>query len=207
MNQVIQLDATLTDVQNNQVQEYSEDPIIEVNDDLDYAIDSVLLFGDPQLNYIFYPNSVVSTTSLSTDNRINFKIYSTSIEPATVFGNFTQLNMEIDPVPLPPIESTVIVPSPSVIRVVGTLSIAPTTNFGVPSFIDNIHRLLVFKNDNISKVGENDAVVIAGGIRINPASTTTDNARAGSAQLPDAPVGFLSVNIGGIDYKIPYYNS
>jgi hypothetical protein len=36
-------------------------------------------------------------------------------------------------------------------------------------------------------------------------STTADTATAGSASLPDAPVGFLEVNIGGTVYKIPYY--
>jgi len=36
--------------------------------------------------------------------------------------------------------------------------------------------------------------------------TTATTATAGTATLPSAPAGFLLVNIGGSDYKIPYYN-
>jgi len=92
-------------------------------------------------------------------------------------------------------------------RPIAPLGIAPTNNFGTATFIDNIHRLLVFKNDNISKVGENDAVVIAGGIRINPASVISETATSGNATLPNNPVGFMSVNINGRDYLMPYYNA
>ena len=74
-------------------------------------------------------------------------------------------------------------------------------------FIDNIHRLLVFKDDNISKIGENDATVVAGGIRVNPSSAVSETAVSGSATLPNNPVGFISVNIGGTDYLMPYYNA
>jgi len=109
--------------------------------------------------------------------------------------------------PLPSITSTLVIPNPNVIFNINPLSIATTVNFGVAGFIDNIHRLLVFKNDNISKVGENDAVVIAGGIRINPSSTVSETATSGSATLPNSPVGFISVTIGGTDYLMPYYNA
>ena len=115
--------------------------------------------------------------------------------------------MEITNVPFPSIESTLIIPQPNVLKVIGPLGIGSTESVGVSSFVDNIHRLLVFKDDNISKIGENDAAVISGGIRLNPASTASNTATSGSSSLPEAPVGFLSVNIGGVDYKIPYYNS
>lgn len=36
-------------------------------------------------------------------------------------------------------------------------------------------------------------------------STTAATATGGSATLPDKPVGFLEVNIGGTMYKVPYY--
>ena len=115
--------------------------------------------------------------------------------------------MEIDDVPFPSITSTVVIPNPSVRFNINPLSIATTASFGVAGFIDNIHRLLVFKDDNISKIGENDATVIAGGIRVNPSSAISGTATPGSATLPNNPVGFISVNIGGTDYLMPYYNA
>jgi hypothetical protein len=51
------------------------------------------------------------------------------------------------------------------------------------------------------------AVVIAGGIRVNPSSAVSATAVSGSATLPNNPVGFISVNIGGTDYLMPYYNA
>ena len=115
--------------------------------------------------------------------------------------------MQIKDVPFPSIESTLVIPNPTMQRPIAPLSIAPTANFGVATFIDNIHRLLVFKDDNISKIGENDATVVAGGIRVNPSSAVSATASSGSSVLPNNPVGFISVNIGGTDYLMPYYNA
>jgi hypothetical protein len=268
MNQVIQLDAILSQAQNDAIQVYSSNTVVQVIDTFDYAIDpvnvygvpelfvqihpdsvdSVLAFGTSQLNQIIFLESTESTVAFGdaepqlniviideieselvfgtssvnfiidatsatttngfeTDHQLNFIVYPNVVESTLRFGNFTQLNMEIENVPFPSIESTIVIPEPNVLKVIGPLSIAPTASFGVASFVDNIHRLLVFKDDNISKIGENDAAVISGGIRLNPASTASNTATSGSAELPEAPVGFLSVNIGGVDYKIPYYNS
>lgn len=268
MSQVIQLDGTLSGIQNDNVQTYSTTTVVALSDSLDYAIDSTsivvepqlnfkvypnalistetfgnlqlnqfitlestvstvafgdskpelniavadeieseLIFGESKLNFIFYPNEIQSTIAFETDHVVNTKVYINAVESTVQFGGFTQLNMEIDPVPLPAIESNVVIPQPNVLKVIGPLSINTTESIGTASFIDNIHRILIFKDDNISKIGENDATVIAGGIRMNPASTISSTATPGQAELPEAPVGFVSVNIGGVDYKIPYYNS
>lgn len=166
------------------------------------SISSEVSFGNLQLNINLSPNSIESEEVISANSKINRNIKLSEWAASTVFGDFTQLNMEIEDVPFPSIESTVEIPNPTIILYVGPLSIASTVNFGTSNFIDNIHRLLVFKDDNISKVGINDAVVIAGGIRLNPSSTIHD-----AVELPAMPVGFLSVNINGTDYKIPYYGS
>lgn len=268
MNQVIQLDGILSEVQNDQIQVYSTTTVVQLSDQLDHAIDptvvvaepqlnfilypnalvsteafgtsqlnqfivlqsvestiafgdtepqlniviideieSELQFGTSQFNFIFYPNAIATTNQFETDYQFNYRIYPNEVESTIRFGNFTQLNMAIEDVPFPSIESTLVIPAPNVLKVIGPLSIGSTESVGIASFVDNIHRLLVFKDDNISKIGENDAAVISGGIRLNPASTASNTATSGSAQLPEAPVGFLSVNIGGVDYKIPYYNS
>jgi hypothetical protein len=267
MKQVIQLDGILSNVQNDEVQVYSSNTVLQVSDQFDYAIDptdfvefpevifivrpneieSTLAFGLTQFNQTIFAESVQSTVAFGDDKQVsmqivytnaidstvafdnpklNFKVFANSaltennfgtsqlnttifanaVNPSALFGNL-QTNMRIDDVPFPSIDSTAIVPIPNVLKVIGPLSIGPTASFGVASFIDNIHRILIFKDDNISKIGENDAAVIAGGIRLNPASVASETASAGDAILPEAPVGFLSVNIDGVDYKIPYYNS
>ena len=175
---------------------------------LNIAVDSIVnqqTFGSAQLNSTIYANSVESEIIVSQPT-VRAAISLVSIASTEAFGNL-QINMQIKDVPFPSIESTLVVPNPSVRFVIGPLGIAPTNNFGTATFIDNIHRLLVFKNDNISKVGENDAVIIAGGIRVNPASVISQTAISGSATLPNNPVGFISVNISGRDYLMPYYNA
>lgn len=162
-------------------------------------------FGTAQLNSTIYANSVASTETIS-NATVRPSVGLSSITSSLTFGN-SQINMQITDVPFPSITSTLVVPNPSVKFIIGPLGIAPTNNFGTATFIDNIHRLLVFKDDNISKVGENDAVVIAGGIRVNPVSAISQTAVSGNATLPNNPAGFMSVNIAGRDYLMPYYNA
>lgn len=207
MSQVIQLDSILSQVEDIQVQVYSSNTILETSEQFDYGIDSQQSVGTFSLYPVITVDETTSTSSIESDNQLNSRLYATAISSVSSFGDLTQLNMEIDNVPFPSIESTVVIPNPIIAVKLLPVSIATTVNFGVSSFIDNIHRLLVFKDDNISKIGENDAAVIAGGIRLNPASTVSSEASEGEATLPNAPAGFLSVNINGVDYKIPYYNT
>ena len=169
------------------------------------SVNSELTIGNISVIQFVSPESVTIQNSFGTP-KLNYILYSNSYESAITFG-VPQINMEIEDVPFPSITSTVVIPNPSVRFNINPLSIATTVNFGTASFIDNIHRLLVFKDDNISKIGENDATVIAGGIRVNPSSAISGTATAGSASLPNNPVGFISVNIGGTDYLMPYYNA
>ena len=169
------------------------------------SVNSELTIGDFSVIQFVSPESVTIQNSFGTP-KLNYILYSNSYESDITFG-VPQINMEIEDVPFPSISSTLVISQPSVRYVIGPLSIATTVNFGTASFIDNIHRLLVFKDDNISKIGENDATVIAGGIRVNPSSAISETATSGSATLPNSPVGFISVNIGGTDYLMPYYNA
>ena len=169
------------------------------------SVNSELTIGDFSIIPLVSPESVTIENSFGTP-KLNYILYSNSYESEITFG-VSRINMEIDDVPFPSITSTVVIPNPSVRFNINPLSIATTVNFGTASFIDNIHRLLVFKDDNISKIGENDATVIAGGIRVNPSSAISGTATPGNATLPNNPVGFISVNIGGTDYLMPYYNA
>lgn len=189
------------------LEDYSSNTIQEIIDEYEKGIESTLqLSEDNRLILFVNPESVESQSSVE-DVQLNFIIDFDSINPTVQFGGFTQLNMEIEHVPLPAIESTVIIPDPNVMPVIRPLGLASTINFDGPSFDSNIHRILVYKDDNISKVGQNDATVIAGGIRINPASAVSSTASSGQVDLPSNPVGFMTININGTDYKIPYYNS
>ena len=169
------------------------------------SVNSALTIGDFSIIPLVSPESVTIQNSFGT-SKLNYILYPNSYESALEFGT-SKINMEIDDVPFPSITSTVVIPNPSIRFNINPLSIATTVNFGTASFIDNIHRLLVFKDDNISKIGENDATVIAGGIRVNPSSAISGTATPGNATLPNNPVGFISVNIGGTDYLMPYYNA
>jgi hypothetical protein len=151
------------------------------------------------------PQSVTTQNSFGTP-KLNSILYANSYESAIAFG-VPQINMEIDDVPFPSITSTVVIPNPSVRFNINPLSIATTANFGTATFIDNIHRMLVFKDDNISKIGDNDAGVVAGGIRINPSTAIAENAIAGDFTLPNKAAGFVSVNIAGKDYLMPFFNA
>ena len=186
------------------IQNYASTTISEVIASLDYSIASSLAFSTNEVEFLVYPNSIDSTVEFGSA-LISRNLTTNSIDSTVEFGTL-QLNMEIEDVPFPSIASTLVIPQPRVIPIIGPLSIATTANFGTAQFIDNIHRLLVFKDGNITKMGDNDAGVIAGGIRINPGSTVGANASSGNSDLPSNPVGFLSVNINGSDFKIPYYN-
>lgn len=186
------------------IQNYATTTISDVIASLDYSITSSLAFGSDQVKFLIYPNSIGTGVTFGT-SILSRNLTTNSVASEITFG-VSRINMGITDVPFPSITSTLVIPQPSVKYIVGPLSIATTVNFGTSNFIDNIHRVLVFKDGNIAKMGDNDAGVIAGGIRLNPSSTIGTDATSGSAILPANPVGFLSVNINGSDYRIPYYN-
>ena len=169
------------------------------------SVNSSLTIGDFSIIPLVSPESVTIENSFGTP-KLNSILYANSYESAIAFG-VPQINMEIDDVPFPSITSTVVIPNPSVRFNINPLSIATTANFGTATFIDNIHRMLVFKDDNISKIGDNDAGVVAGGIRINPSSAVANTAIAGDFTVPNNAAGFVSINIAGKDYLMPFFNA
>jgi hypothetical protein len=168
------------------------------------SIESTATFGVAKLNQKLFADSIDNENAFG-DSKISSTIFAEPIASTVSFGfDEPLLNMQIATVE--GIQSEAVVAVPNVKKVIGPLSINTTANFGIPTFTDNIHRLLIFKEDNLTKVGDSDAVVVAGGIRINPSITKSVEAFAGNATLPSNPVGFISVNIDGNDYRIPYYN-
>jgi len=169
---------------------------------VDQPISSTLSFGLSQLNSVVYANSITTELSIGT-HKVSALISPQSIDSGLAFGAL-QLNQKLYS---GTITSGIEIPSPNLLKIIGPLSIATTANFGTATFIDNIHRMLVFKNDNISKIGDNDAGVVAGGIRINPSTAIAENAIAGDFTLPNKAAGFVSVNIAGKDYLMPFFNA
>ena len=203
-DQTIYLDLTIFLYDKLVINNVKDSPI---SDFVREGIFSTANFGNSTLALQLTANSIDSTVQFSVDNRVLPAIGPISIASTALFGwDDPLLNMQILDVPTPEISSTVIIPNPNVLKVIGPLGVATTVNFGLPVFTDSIHRLLIFKNDNITKVGNTDAVIVAGGIRINPSVAKSETAQSGNATLPSNPVGFISINIDGNDYKIPYYN-
>jgi hypothetical protein len=168
------------------------------------SAESSVVFGTANINQKIFADSNVNENAFG-EPKVSSTIFAEHIASTVAFGwDEPLLNMQI--VVTDEIESEAVVASPNVNATIRPLSINTTANFGLPTFTDNIHRLLIFKQDNLTKVGDTDAVVIAGGIRINPSITKSTEAFAGDAILPSNPVGFISVNIDGNDYRIPYYN-
>lgn len=76
-------------------------------------------------------------------------------------------------------------------------------------FQGGIFRALIYKEGEISGIGSTESMFISGGIRVNPASRVSLSATSGANSnitVPTNPVGFVSINIQGTDYKIPYFN-
>lgn len=200
-SQNVILDVGVSQFANSLISQYSSNVIIDFIDTFDYALDSTQSFGTGSTSFTFTIPSITSVLAFGTSS-IAFNLRANSVISTAVVSNPT-LGFKIYPTP---VLSTSTISQHSIKPVITPLSINTTVNFGLPSLIGNIHRLLLFKDNNITKVANNDSVVIAGGIRINASSNKTSSAEAGSATLPSNPVGFISINIDGNDYKIPYYN-
>ena len=85
MNQVIQLDAILSQTQNDAIQVYSANSIVQVIDTFDYAIDSVNLYGTPELFVQIHPSSTDSSLAFGTAqlNQIIFMTFFMPHSPAS----------------------------------------------------------------------------------------------------------------------------
>ena len=189
----------------NDVRDYPILPLseAEVGDTSYYSIKSSLRYGDftyvPGLSFTI-PNSTI----LSANADLARGFAPDTVPSSLLFGNLT-IDMEIDDpdegTQLLPIESTLTLGSFAVGKAVTALSINGTSTFGLPAFGNFIHRPLIFKNDNIGKIGPNDSVEITDGMIFNPSSYNSNTATAGTADLPSSPVGFMMVTINGINFK------
>ena len=151
--------------------------------------------------------ALTSTASLSNDAQVSQRIFEVgAIAPTVAFGISEQQIAIEDP---SSITSTVAFSTDASVRLlISPTSITSTAVFSTDGgFQGGIFRALIYKEGEISGIGSAESLFIAGGIRVNPSSRVTTSASAGSQTLPSNPVGFISVNIDGTDYKVPYYNT
>ena len=185
---------------------------------------STLTFGTSQLDRAFDLNSITataavnvveldtevelgsitSTAAFSNDAAVLSSVSNVTVESALEFGNI-RTNQFLDDESS--VVSTAVVSTDlSVRKVINFDSIESTVFVSTTSFSGFTHRSLIFKEDNIAKIGPADSVEVVNGIVLNPSNQNTTTATSGSATLPSNPVGFITVTINDINYRIPYYN-
>lgn len=139
----------------------------------------------------------IKSTAVVPNPNVLFDINPVSIESTLTFGP-RELDFAFD------LESLNVNTSIGVANVfvsVGPVSIQSTEQFGVPTSPRVVHRSLIFKDDNISKLGIDDDVEIASGIVLRGSTQVlTGNTVPGSA------AGYMLVTISGVDYKMPFFN-
>lgn len=151
--------------------------------------------------------AIASTETLSTDAEVSQRIFEVGAIASTVAFGILEKQIAIeDP---NSITSTVVFSTNASVRpLIRPTSIESTVAISEDGgFQGGIFRALIYKDGEISGIGSAESMFVAGGIRVNPASRISTSASSGSETLPSNPVGFISVNINGTDFKMPYYNT
>jgi len=163
-----------------------------------FSIISTLAFGgEEELNFAFDLPSITSTLSIGVPQFTSI-LFIPSITSTLVFGGTEDLDFAFN---LPSIESNLTFDDTFVFVSIGPVSTLSTALFGLPSIPRVVHRSLIFKDDNISKLGGDDDVEIASGIVIHSGTQTfTGNT------LPESTAGYILVTINGVDFKMPFFN-
>lgn len=171
------------------------------------SIDPTVAFGVPEgVIHIESQGGIASTVALSTDAEIKQTVKDVGAIGTTLSFGLSEGVLQIEEPPL--IASTTTFGTPVVTKLISNIGgIGSTVSFPAPIFEGSIFRALIYKDGEISGIGSGEAMYIAGGIRLNPSSRITSTAAAGEATLPSNPVGFMSVDIDGTEYRIPYYNA
>lgn len=163
-----------------------------------FSILSTLAFGgEKELNFEFDVSSIDSTTTVGTP-QLTRLIVLPSITSTLLFGDTEDLSFAFA---VPSIPSSVAFGNTTVFVSIGPAPTVTVNLFGLPSIPRVVHRSLIFKDDNISKLGGDDDVEIASGIVVHSGTQTfTGNT------TPESTAGFILVTINGVDYKMPFFN-
>jgi len=123
-----------------------------------------------------------------------------SIESTLTFGDEEQFKLSLFILDQG-VESTVVFGTANVFISTGPESIQSTIAFGLPFKQNPVHRSLIYKNDNITKLGREDDVEIASGIVIQ-----TSTAKLTGNTVPGSTAGYVKVTIDGVDFAMPFFN-
>lgn len=170
-------------------------------------------FGVPEgVIHIEKQSGIASTLAFGTSKLVLDVANVGNIAPTVVFGISTTATF----IELESIESTTSTPQVQFVRFliggadkdVGGIASTATVSNDI-GFQGGIFRALIYKDGEISGIGSAESMFIAGGIRVNPSSRISLSATSGANSnitVPTNPVGFVSINIQGTDYKIPYFD-
>jgi len=180
----VNLDRNITFV-NEFISNLSEDQILEFSDNV---------IGDISFNYPNFVNVVFST-----DHKVLPVISPVSIASTLQFGieENIKLNLFIVDQGVAP---ALTFGTANVFVSTGPESIQSTLSFGLPFKQNPVHRSLIYKNDNITKLGREDDVEVASGIVIQ-----TSTAKLTGNTVPGAAAGYIKVTIDGTDYSMPFF--
>lgn len=178
LNRFIDFDIQfIEDIITQQVTPYLPELILNIGTAASRSILSTAIVSSLNVVPVIAPATIPSTLVVNTDKELNIAFDAPSI------GVSTQIGLQ------------------EVFVSIGATSTVLTTSFGLPSIPRVVHRSLIFKDDNISKLGNDDDVEIASGIVIHSGTQTfTGNT------LPEATAGYVLVTINGVDYKMPFFN-
>lgn len=187
----------------------------DVNDLLDVGDDngvaSTVAFSDDAeiKQTITGTGALASATILSTDAQISQRIFEVGAIASTVSFGLLEKQIAIED-PNSIVSTLQFSIDASVRPLIRPTSIASTATVSTDiGFQGGIFRALIYKDGEISGIGSAESMFIAGGIRVNPASRISLSATSGANSnitVPSNPVGFVSINIDGADYKIPYFD-
>jgi hypothetical protein len=198
-NQNITLGVQIDRFTANTINTETSNTIISFQRTNDFAIHSLLQFGDIQQLSLELTIPSIASASVVPNAEVLFLIDVPSISSTVTFGPPTDLDQAFD---LQSLSITTNVPNDANVFVsIGTQTITSTITFGDFDQPRPVHRSLIFKNDNITKLGGADDVEIASGVVIQASS-----AKLTGNTVPGSAAGFVKVTIDGVDYKMPFFN-
>lgn len=173
-------------------------PQLDVSIDLD-SIDPTVLVATPSILTTIDPVAIGSTLQFGNVNQLEvfFDFTLESVDPTVQFGD-AKLNRFLITSSIQPTTSF---GTANVFYSSTPDSIAPTVQFGPPSINRPVHRSLIFKDDQITKLGGDDDVEIASGVIIR-----TGTAALTGNTVPGVAAGYITVVINGTDYVMPFFN-
>ena len=225
--QIIYIDAPIFAFANSEVSEFGDVTITSFDTDnsgtigasvvfsVDQNLDRFITFVSPDISGVSneliseYQDNVIGETVfyfpdfqetvVSANAQVLPVIGIQSIESTLTFGDEEQFKLNLSIVDQG-VASTLVFGTANAFVSIGATSVESTIAFGLPVKQNPVHRSLIYKNDNITKLGREDDVEIASGIVIQ-----TSTAKLTGNTVPGSAAGYIKVTIDGTDYSMPFF--